>query len=58
MPARKEHSPIDRMLPWLARSKNIERAGRKPSRHFTASSWEGIFVSVLGGFVSVFDAGI
>jgi hypothetical protein len=38
---RKEHSGAG-MFPWLARPE--VRAGRKPSRHVTASSWEGIFV--------------
>ena len=41
VPARKEHSPKDRMFPWLTRSQQA-KSGRKPSRHFTASSWEGI----------------
>ena len=37
VPARKEHSPKDRMFPWLTRSQQA-KSGRKPSRHFTASS--------------------
>jgi hypothetical protein len=35
----------------------VERAGRKPSRHVTASSWEGFFVFGFRGVsLSIFCA--